>query len=242
MRRRRRYHNNALVTVPTDGPDSVFVPQSAADFTSLGIVAANSLWQMQESAVPLADSIGAITWSQDNGTPEYQQSVSGWDRLFIKISETSFERVNYTSGDYQYGSGTSAAFLTYFHGLEAVNTNRGFMLHSGNTNKARITNAGVVSWLVQSVATVGSYNYEDGAAHPFLFVYNATDSTVKLFSDQEVLTGTFNATITAGQRGIGDVSGTAAVSFSCWSAAWFGANAETIDQTTLTKLGWALAY
>src|SRR5262249_36976404 len=64
-----------------DATSDRFVPQSAAEWTSLlsgsGIASPDLLWLCQESSGNLADSIGSYTGTT-TGSPTYRNSVTGW--------------------------------------------------------------------------------------------------------------------------------------------------------------------
>lgn len=225
------------ISVGTDGPSNVYIPESAADFTELGITAPTSLWLCQEASGNLSDSIAAVTLTA-NGTADYRQTVSGWTRKFVVFTETANERFSHAAGTYVWGSGTSYAALWYVNGI-SVTANRDLILLAGSTSKVRILSAGGVASLVLEAGTAsGAYNYVDGAAHAFLFVYDANASTAKLYTDQETITGTFGASITSGIKGIGGSGTSPPVAGYTLGAVWHGSDAEGLDGDVLTALGW----
>ena len=78
--------------VTRDATSHWFVPQDSTEWTALlegtGIPNPTNLWQCQESSGNLADSIGTATLTaHNNGGMSYAQSVSGWSRKAVKLSE-----------------------------------------------------------------------------------------------------------------------------------------------------------
>ncbi len=82
--------------VDQDATSLWYLPSDASQWTELlaGTLLANpsSLWLCQEASGNLADSIGAVTFTAF-GTPNYQQTVTGWTRKAINCvvgSTTNF--------------------------------------------------------------------------------------------------------------------------------------------------------
>lgn len=232
-----------VVTVSQDGADSVYVPLSSADFTKLGLTVPDSLWLAQEASGNLSDSIGAVTLTA-NATPTYQQSVTNWTRKGVGMTQASAQRFTVGSGTYNPFT-SSSAILVYFRSISAAGVRFVWTLGSpsGNTLYMRLNGGGQLGINCIAQITNGTYNFHEDVVHPALFVYNRTAGTVKIYTDEEQITGTYGSGVTDGNKGIGTSSGTSFNGYALWACQWYGAGAEAVDtKTVLSTLGWSLAY
>lgn len=233
------------VTVNKDGPSSaIYVPQSSADFTALSVTVPDSLWLCQEASGNLSDSIGAVTLTA-NGSPLYQQTVTGWTRKGLGFNETANQRFSVGAGTYNPGTSSSAVLFYYRHSLSTTGVRYAWTLGSasGNSLYARINAAGTAAINCIGNVTSGTYNYQEDVVHPFLFVYNRTAGRVRIYTDQEQINGTYGSGVLDATKGLGAGSGTSVDGEILWACQWYGAGAEAVDaKTTLSALGWTLAY
>ncbi len=231
--------------VSTDGA-LVYVPETAADFTALGIAAPSSLWLCQEASGNLSDSIGSVTLTA-NATPTYRNSVSGWSRYAVGSSEAANQRFRFAAGTYT-PVANSAAWLVYIGAATPAGT-RVFLrpvdgavnaaLSYLTTGKIRLGIGGV-----NADSTSTAYVSTGGATiHPVLYVYNRTASTVKVHTDLEEWSGTFADLTNDGNKGFFGDGGTSPASGRVnLVATWHGTSATTLTKATLAALGWPISY
>lgn len=232
------------ISVTKDGPSGVYTPLSAADFATLGIAAPTNLWLCQEASGNLADSIGSATLVA-NAAPAYQQTISGWTRKAVTLTEATAGQRFQCAGGVGPNAGTSSvAWLIYMSTpttpasprqlLDCEDTASPLKASINTLNKWNINCAGVT--------TAGTVNMNNATVHPMLVVYDRTNTLVRVFTDSEQINGTYSAAVTDGAKGFGATSGSAATQNILWCAAWTGANAETIGKATLQTLAWTLSY
>lgn len=237
--------NNTSTTVRVvaiDGAANVFTPSSAADFTALGLTAPSSLWLCQEASGNAADSIGAVTLTA-GGTPLYSQAVAGWTRVGFGFNQTANQRFSVGAGTYD-PSASSQAILLYAKADTVSGTPRALATLgqvTGNNLYCAFTSAGLVRIVNFAVINNGAVDHR-GAVHPYLFVYNRTAGTVRVYTDAEQINGTYNATVTDGNKGLCANGLTSFAGQTLWAAQWSGAAAEALNKTTLQALGWTVAY
>lgn len=236
----------AGVTVAKDGPSSVYVPGSAADFTALSITPANSLWKCQEASGNLADSIGALTLTA-SGTVGYATSVPGWTRKGVTMNDG-------TSGGFRAASGvgpnpatTSSLWLGYVS-VTAAAANRAIM---GVTDGATFFRAQAQTTGKVLRANVSNLSTADGATDitalgviPIAILYDVTNSRAALYSRTEKLVPTYSGAVD-GNKGFGLSTLLPPAMSLVWACMWSGANAEINDaavKTRLTSLGWVVTW
>lgn len=84
-------------TITTDGPNSVYMPASVADWTAVGITAPQHSWRFGMAAGDATDSIGAMTLTA-NAIAEYLKAVVGWTRTGARFDSTVSQRFRTTTG------------------------------------------------------------------------------------------------------------------------------------------------
>ncbi len=100
------------VVVPTDGPSSWYTPETSAHFAALGLNTPDHLWLCQEASGNLAAAIGGVTLTANATGHLYEQTVSGWTRLFVGTDgSTSGQSWRTTSASLDMASGGSYAAL-----------------------------------------------------------------------------------------------------------------------------------
>lgn len=231
-------------SVPNEG--GIFFPSTAAHFASLGIATPSHLWPCQEASGNLADSLGGLSLVAA-GTPLYQQSVPGFTRKAVGFNEGAGQRFTVAAGSGPNPATTSVAWLGYFRmtaGVGGVNR-RVLCACDGIATTgvmANLTTSNVVRLLCVAVGANGSYDYNDGALHPMLLVYDRTNSLVRCYTDKEQVNGTYNSGAVDAAKGLGAPTNNSFPGAIPWAIAAGGATAEGYGKTTLQKLGWALAY
>lgn len=237
---------NTSLFVGVDGP-GVYVPLAASEFTSLTVSTPQYLWGCQDAAGDLAATLGATNLvSNGAGVAVYQAAVAGWSRKAIGSTADGDVR-NWRVGA---GSGPSpvagsVAWLGYVLFPSAPAADRIVMHPAVTAPNLAVTlrTTGVLRLTCNTITTDGAYNYNDGAVHPILVVYNKTAGSVTLFTDKEQIDGTYNAGVTDTNKGTGNAGGIATGLYRyLYLLAAAGATAESYGKTTLQKLGWSLAY
>lgn len=228
--------------VPSDGPaGAIFVPATSADFVALGLTAPSSLFLCQEASGNLADSIGAVT-ATAAGSPTYQNAVTDWTRKFVGFTSAVGQYFGIAGGTYG-PDAASQAPLIYAKLNSAAVASRS-LLSVSSTVTIRFTTGGLVQIVNGGSVGTGAYDYRDSNVHPFMLRYNRTGTTTTLFTDKETISATYAAAGDVATKGIGAISAgatssDAAVGLLAW---WSGAAAEAVSKTTLSTLGWTLAY
>lgn len=182
----------------------------------------------------------------------YRNAVPGWLRRSINFPEIASARIGVTNN--LIGSYTgSAAFLGYSKIDLAAGANRvvlgGFGAALGAQFRVQFGIPGIPELNCSGTVTTGINSHVDGRAHPFLAVYDVTNSRAKLYTDIEAITGSFgvlNVTPTIGMGAI--ISGqTAASASNLYFAVCTGSVAEALSDNGrasqfLKTLGWNLTW
>ncbi len=212
------------MTVPTDGPDGWYRPQSAAHFMELGLVAPDYLYLCNETGLPgsvnLANVIGASLPLVATGTGHlYQQPVPGWTAPFIGLDGASLgQSWQTTSALLDLASGQSIAMVAYasmaIQPAGTVSTSR--LMGFGVNNGLAFTNAngtipGGLRPIINSSASTTPPNGpgtvdESGIAsvRQFVLYRNAGVNLSGATSDRSASLTTHNESALAGDiKGIG---------------------------------------
>lgn len=230
--------------VTTDGPSNVYVPQSQADFTALGLGTWTNLYLCQEASGNMLDTIGSVTLTAV-GSPLYQQTVSGWTRKALEFNQAAAQRFSVGAGSGPNPGSTSVAWLVYCKYTGTPSANRRLWCPSdiAVTNLQLVqTTANKAQLVCNSVGTNSVSSYNDSTVHPFLIVFDRTNLLVRLYTELEQVNGTYSALVADGTKGFGATSGTSCLAQVVWAAMTTGANAEALGKTTLSTLGWTLSY
>lgn len=181
-----------MTLVTRDATSGKWVPQSAAEFTSLFAgrlsTVANPafLWLCQEAGGNLADSIGACTLTAAN-TPNYQTPVTGWSRKAVSWVDGSTSRFDNTTTPPDGGT-SSLAFFGFFYVNGTPGGNR-FMASMTNTAIHIATNGTGVQQYYDNTIGTGATVINDGAVRPFLPIYNRAAATSKMYTPTEIVDG-----------------------------------------------------
>jgi PKD repeat protein len=225
--------------VTRDGPTSWRVPQSAADFTALGLAAPDYLWLCQEGSGDLVSTIGTLNLTATS-SPSYQNSIAGWTRKFVGTDgSTASQSFRTSSALLDMALGSSAAMIAY-GSFTTVAVARTFMALSGaNDRLAFSANTGFLRSLHNGVAVDGTVA-QGGitTVHQFCWYRNGTSNVSGAVSDTDAVLGTHNESARTGTvKGIGDTAATTPLTARYgWVAIFLGANAERDFAAYLTTL------
>ena len=230
-----------------DATSGIGVPADATEWAAVGVAAPISLWQCQEAASPLADSIGSVNLASAGLGHLYQQAVSGWTRVAARsVDGTAGQRwINSVAAPSPLT--TSVMLLAYVDmPTTSPGLNRDVFGFVNNLNAGiSSTSPGRVRVNCASVFVSGTAAPQS-AVRPVVFKYDRTNSAVVVYTDQEKIVGTYNATVTGGaQVYLGSVLTPAADASYLYAAEWSGADAEISDaavKTMLETLGWTIPW
>lgn len=241
------------VTWSLDDTSGNPVPANATEWgdfiaaESLSLAVPDYLHLCQEASGNLADSIGSLTLTA-NGTPLYQQSVTGWTRKGVKgNASTANQRFTSTAGPNP--STTSVARFAYI-AIGAIDATPREVLSNGN--------AADVSVQAFTTASVSTLRYREGSnivdsvnagygatAFPVLLVSDRTGSRARLYTHLAKLSPTFGAPANNLLYTIGAQSGTWAQVTVIYECGWQGADAEISDANAkafFEALGYSISW
>jgi hypothetical protein len=255
---------------PTDS-GSIKAPFLPGHWKSLGITPWTATWNHQEEVSALDtfdrwDGKNIIGWRYiTSGVDAFRHAVPGWTRKGIRIILTNDRGVHTlaTPGNSLFDPTGSFAMLVYatasgssVAGTSAAILGTGCAFTSPSASWGGVVNVGGVQKpVIYCVAnsTTGSITVPYGdRVHPWLFVYDVTNSRVKLYSDLEAVTGTFtqlqltvNVTGTYGWgAGPGYTNRVACSGVYMYSAVTTGSQAELLStdgqaSQFLKTMGWS---
>jgi PKD repeat protein len=231
--------HDATAVVGRDGPSNWYVPQTAAQFTALGLAAPDWLYLCQEASGDLAPTIGAISLVAAGTGHLYQQSVTGWTRKFVGLDgATSGQAWRTTNAALDVGTNESFAMVVY--ASHASTGNRAIFVAQGANDLLRATlTTGLLRTLHNNVGADGAIDHANIAvAHQLCWYRNCASSASGAVSELEAIAGTHNGTARAGQvRGLGPQGATACPSARYgFVAIYKGTNAERDWAAYLTAL------
>jgi hypothetical protein len=237
--------SSGFAGVTRDALSGQYFPADATEWTTFlaaaglsgAIAVPNSLHGFQDASGNITDQIGAFPLVPQNGTPAYQQSISGYSRKAVVVTD-----------GVQYLRATSAslpdpATSSYF-GLVVAKCAAGtgsIVLIYATSNEPSISAASVNRLRVNSSSTqLQGTGAVLNTVLPFSLRYNKTASTVTGFSADEKLSPAFTAA-TGKQIQIAQQNAQSTL----YAAHWFGANAEISDanyKALLQALGWTITW
>lgn len=228
--------------VTRDGPGSVLVPQSTADFIALGLRVPDHLWLCQESSGNLVPTIGSVQLAP-NASPLYQQTVAGWSRRFVGTAVgTAGQRFFTADAALDLAAGESMAWIIYASLANSGAVTRRFLAAQGDQNGLRVSNTNSVLTIHNNVMATLAGAYNDLAAvHPFVWRRDGAADASGATTDLESVAGTHSELAQVGvQRCIGAPGAQMPPDLRvCWSALYMRANAQGIDWAAyLNTLGW----
>jgi hypothetical protein len=229
-------------TYTTDATSGKATPSSAAEWTaflssiSSALSAPQHLWLMQEPSVAAADSIGSKTLTVSNVL--FGKPIAGWARMAIGGPEALI--ASSLSNASMVSTGTSSFMVLVYARFDPSPAVLRAMITYGTpvvqtpalTNKVRLREGGSL------VDSSGAHN---ATVHPFLFAFNVTASTVRLYTDLEKLSVTYStstgSSLTLTTSLVSDITATDFL----YGAAWDGVAGE-INDAEAKKLITGLGY
>lgn len=203
--------NVPWATCPTDS-GSIKLPFLPFHWTSLGIQPWTAAWNMQEtvgtsfasndswpgkSFTGMNMTLSTIDALQYNPAGGWTQ---GWTRGAVLTTAANQHFARCTGGPIgPFDATGSFAILIYsaISGAPASNVSRTLItMGPASTSPGAIASAvsvstGTMALYCGGSCVTGSVIMNDSAVHPFMLVYDQTNSRVKLYTDKQALTGTF---------------------------------------------------
>lgn len=232
--------------VTTDGPGSVYVPQSTADFTTLGLEPPTYLWLCQEASGNLQSAIGSLALAAVGSGHLYEQSVANWNRKFLGTNEASNQGWYTSDAALDLAAGESFAIMAYASTGAATASTRTLIAAKGSNNCVRIRAGANVPQTIHAGAAApfaSTALYNIATVHPWVWFRNATANASGTKTDTQEVAGTHDeSAIASTPSGIGTSGTVSAPARICWLAMWKGAAAEQDWKAYLQALGWTLGY
>lgn len=236
----------AVVGIDTDGPDSVYVPSLASDYEALGLPGPGWIWPLQETSGDVVDIIAGLHLSA-SATPSYQNTVTGWTRKFVGFTDgTASQRFSTTSTDV--APLTASYAILIYASINSVTAARRLTHQASLSWTMDVSSAGLVGARFNGTTGNGSSNHNGlTTVRPYLFGRNTSNSTARMFTTLEQVNCTYSGT-SLGSGGstnfaLGTSGSTVPDARIGYCALWIGTDADTIlAKTTLSTLGWTLAY
>lgn len=263
--------NVAWKDCPTES-GTIKLPFLAEHWKSLGLTPWTATWNLQETIGTVYsfnewDGYDTKGWATNlNNVNSYNYALPGWKRTSIQYLRTANRRL-VVSPDYANDPNMmfnpTGSFATMCYSMIGSQGNDGIVgiMASAVGSKAASCHAGIggsgLTIVCAGEAATGSITTYagDGAVHPFLLVYDKTSSRVKLYTDLECITGTFNATtrvdnttgsLVLGSNGTAVYGNAASASHVYWTFCT-GALAESLSDNGrasafLKTLGWNVSW
>lgn len=246
--------------VHTDGPGAVFFPQTPGGYSCIppeaGIPHPDFSIRFDGIAGDIAGSVIAVDIANDPaktmvvaGSPSWQQVIAGWSSRAMTLPQVSSTglRIPLDANGAWFDVGRQDVAQLALFGVTSSGGNRPFLSLAGTAIQLRITSAGRLSLFTSAGEVVGTYDYRHAGVmtiHPFLIGLKRSTSEIKVWTDKEVLTGSWVFASDA-EKGL-YVSGQAPPP-SAWLGldGWKGSKATAVfdlGSVLLSRLGWALAY
>jgi hypothetical protein len=227
----------------SDATSGKATPISSAEWTALlavagsSVIAPSHLWLLQEASGTAADVYGLKPLTATNVA--YQKPIAGWSRLAIGGPGTAIAS-SLTNATMVDTSTTSFAVLAYVRFDPSPTVVRAMITYGtptvqepAATNKVRLREGG---------SLIDSTNNHNGTVHPFLFVFNVTAQTVRLYTDLEKLSVTWSSSAGSVLTLTGSIATDATFTDFLYAAAWDGVAAEAITDVEAKKIITTLGY
>ncbi len=239
-----------LAPATQDATSLKFIPQSRAEYTTLGLLPPSSIWPMQETTGSLIDANGIVNLAPTGTLLNYRGTVPGWSSKAIGILSTSTGInggwKNTTTVPAPQNPGSSMAALFYLQPNVATGSNAGFVEYqSGGSLAIRYTTTGL-SQLRMNGGTTNGTHQTSGSVHAWMITWDRTGRNAAAYSDLDKMIGVFGD-ITGIGFSFGSTFGNASVSSSyVYGALWTGSDAETFTsgnvKSMMTTLGWTVGW
>lgn len=238
-----------MAGVTKDSTSQKFVPATAGEWTTTmsvaGIASGNPTdWWLFQDAAGNPTSAGAGLVLTANGTPLYQQAVTGWARLGVGFTNVANQRFTAAAGVGPNPSTTSMLQIWYMSitaapGAQVVMAN----VSDGATN-FRAMAQNIPPTVLQSacagVVVNGTTDAVPLGVQPIVVQYDRTNSRANVYTLNDKIVGTFNSGVVDGRKGIGGA--TSPTGQAVYGALWSGAGAEISPaqiKTLLQTLNWS---
>jgi hypothetical protein len=248
-----RYASEEVIPYTVDTLSGKPVPASSAEWTQfisyhgLTLAAPSTLHLCQEASGNLADSIGALTLTA-NGSPAYQQAVTGWTRKALSGNQsTAAQRFQHATGPnpsttsvarfawVKYGTADATVRYVMANGVNDTGpTVNAFVSASNHILRFRIG--------ANSASTTNSYT---GLIFPLLTVFDVTGSRARMYTHLEKVSPTYTASASGTIYAVGASSGTWADVDIMYECGWSGTDAEISDANAkafFQALGYAISW
>lgn len=238
--------------VTRDATSGIRCPASSAEWTDFlayygsPVAAPADLWLCQEASGNLADTIGGNTLTA-NASPAYQQTVTGWTRKAVQFTvNTASQRFTAVIAGLA-PAAHSVMWIGYIELTADPSSSRAVIDVGvgGTTLLIQHTTTGLIRCNCASVTADSSGSHTGIGVFPLVMVYDRTNSTVKVYTGTEKITGTYSALVTGTVQGIGAGSGSSTGQNTVYLAAWADSAAEVSDanlKTLLQNLGWSISW
>lgn len=243
----------AVKLVSKDATSGIRVPNSSTEWTDfiayagLSVSVPNSLWRCQEASGNLADSIGSLTLTAVN-SPGYSGAAAGWTRVGVTTADAGTARFSAAAASGPNPTTTSSLWIWYVAVTSAAATR--MISHGGGATAPADVSSQVLATLklrnrCVAVTTDGTATMAT-TAQPIGILYDRTGARTVSYSLAEKVTGTYSASVTDGNKGIGASTGsTTPAATYIYGFMFSGAAAELPDATVkslLTALGFAIPW
>jgi len=222
--------------VPRDPISGFAVPVTQADwdavFAAAGVTSktVNQSWPLQDlSGNPIA-VIGQPLIRSTVSPVQYREPVPGWERdsiLFTPDGAGAFLFQQRTIAPDP--SIESVLMFGYIAVDPAAGTRRVMVISGGSTGNIllSLTSGGNYRLVANAVGTVGT-SVVTGPVRPVMLLLDRTNNVVRVYTDQEIITGTFPTLINNSTRGFGtsNNNGTSGVQRTLLAAQFRAGNAE----------------
>jgi len=236
-----------------DASSAKATPVSAAEWAtfiaakSLTISTPNYLHLCQEASGNMTDTIGGLTLTA-NGSPAYQQAVSGWTRTGVKGDGVTANQ-RFRSASAPNPSTTSMAlfaFVSLGTQTASVQSVMGVGAIADTTVSAYLNGAPVVGRIryreSANITDTGTGTDYQARVTPILLLIDHTGTRARLYTDVEKLSPTYGLPSAVTAYCLGADSGTWTPSTILYSCGWTGAAAEAITDAQAKALFEGLGY
>lgn len=239
-----------MAGVTQDATSLIYVPSTAGDWTqtmsAAGIASGNpsDWWLCQEASGNLASGGVGVTLTA-NGTPLYQQTVTGWTRKGVGLAAGANQRFTAGAGVGPSPATTSQLWIWYMSitatpGVTAIAAS----ISDGATNyRCAVNTTPRVQSLIGGVTGTGASDPTSAGIMPVVMLYDRTNSVATVFTGQDKITNTYTAGVVDGRKGIGGA--TAITGQVVFGALFQGSSAELSAaqiKTLLVTLAWTIPW
>ncbi len=231
--------------IPTDGTSGKGVPLTLGEWALATGKVPSHTWGMQDASGNPAATVGSAL-PKTGASVLYQQAVAGWSRLAIRLPETSGHRLAFSTAA---GPRPDLGSVAWFGYIDVISNSSTLPIITVSNNAtqmhSQVTTTPVSSLRVAANTANGTGNPLTPGVMPMLAVYNKTAATAKLYTSQEIVTGTYNSGVGDGTvKGYGAAGAPASFNI-LLGAAWEGVQAEFSDsdaRSMFQALGWTVPW